>query len=175
MNKKWYIVYTQPNAERKVAEIFKKKKIESYSLSDNFYAVKDNKKAKNIQVFKGYVFVKTTEERHQEIKKINEVINMVYWMGKPVTVKTSEIKALKLFLSEYQNVTFEKIKIKDNSIKDGADVEMEAPMITIKNKRAYVELSSLGYIMIAEAETTNVRIISMENSSNFSNTGKVNY
>ncbi|MEJ7683910.1 MAG: hypothetical protein WKG06_39835 [Segetibacter sp.] len=76
-----------------------------------------------------------------------------------------EIKAIMLFLDDYTNMTIEKIEIKNNdriNTLNGKIMEQEAPLITIKNKKAYVVLPSLGYIMTAEVETPNVRLISSE-------------
>ena len=182
MDMKWYIVYTKPDSEKKVAESLTRKKIENYCPICSDKKIKDNKKVKEKPLFIGYVFVKTTESQHEEIKKISGVVNLVYWLGKPVSVKNVEIKAIMLFLNDYTNTTIEKTEIKINhriSSLDGCVVEQEAPLITIKNKRAYVVLPSLGYMMTAEAnaevETTNVRVISSEGLLNgaSSNSGKL--
>lgn len=172
MDLKWYIVYTKPGFDKKVADILTRKKIESYSpvnsISRNW---NDSKKIKETPLFKGYVFAKTTESNHLELKKINGVVNFVYWMGKPVCIKNVEIKAIKLFLNEYANVSIEKTAIKQDRTltTDISDIDQEAPMITIKNKKAYISLPSLGYTLSAEAERANVRIISSEGLLNREN------
>jgi transcription antitermination factor NusG len=164
MDKKWYVVYTKPGSEKKVSETLTRRKIENY-CPINVIAKKnrDNTAVKEAPIFKGYVFVKTTNEEHEELKKINGVVNFVYWLGTPVSVKNSEMKAMILFLNDYSNISIEKTEIKGNdkvNIIDGCIVEQEAPLITIKNKKAYVVLSSLGCIMSAEVEVPKVRIIS---------------
>ena len=163
---KWYLVYTKPGFEKKVSDILTRKKIENYcpvnSVTGNCV---NNKKVAKPSLFKGYVFIKTIETSLHEIKKINGVANIIYWMGKPVSVKNVEIKAIRLFLHEYTNVTIERTAIKPDNINDlqsGAEMEQEAPMVTIKNKKAFIGLPSLGYVMSAEIETANVRIISSE-------------
>lgn len=165
MNMKWYIVYTKPDSEKKVSDLLTRRKIENYNpLHSTVQICSDHKKVKDTPLFKGYVFVKTTEHQHQNFRKINGIVNFVHWMGKPVSVKNVEIKAIKLFLSEYSNITLEKTAIRSN-VTDAVDYsapEQEAPMITIRNKKAHVGLPSLGYIMTAEVDTPNVRIISAE-------------
>lgn len=171
MDMKWYVVYTKPGSEKKVSEILTRKKIETYIPCTR--AIKnwgDNIKMKETSLFKGYVFVKTTEQMHIELKKISGVVNLVYWMGEPVCIKNVEIKTIKLYLHEYTNVIIEKTAIKrDNITPDSADPQQEAPMITIKNKKAYVALPSLGYMLSAEVETSNVRIITSEEVLNREN------
>ena len=90
---------------------------------------------------------------------------MVYCLGKPVSVIDREIKAIRLFLRDYKNITIEKTEIKNNdriNTHDSYTIEHEGPLVTIKNKKAYVVLPFLGYMLIAEVETPNGTIISSE-------------
>ena len=167
---KWYIVYTKPGSEKKVSDILTRKKIENYCpVNSEAKKNRDARKVKEAPLFNCYVFVKTTDLQHEELKKIIGVVNLVYWLGKPVSVKNVEIKTIILFLNNYTNITVEKTEIKNNhriSMVDGQIVGQEAPLITIKNKKAYVILPSVGYIMTAEVERPNVRVISSESISN---------
>ena len=43
-----------------------------------------------------------------------------------------------------------------------AIIDHEGPLVTIKNKKAYIILPSLGYMLFVEVETPNVKIISSE-------------
>lgn len=163
MDMKWYVVYTKTGLEKKVSDILTRKKIENYVPFNNVSGKwTKNDKTKEAPLFKGYVFVKSTELQHPELKKINGVVNLVYWMGKPVCIKNVEIKAIKLFLNEYTNVNIEKTAVKPDLVSstDIADTEQDAPLITIKNMKANICLPSLGYVISAEVEMSNVRIIS---------------
>lgn len=165
MDLNWYIVYTKPGLEKKVCDILSRKKIENYCPICYTSKKNNNRKVKETALFEGYVFVKTTDLQHDELKKINGVVNLVYWLGKPVSVRNVEIRSMMLFLNDYTNITIEKTDIKSNErigIPDGTAAEQETPLITIKNKRAYVVLPSLGYTMTAEAEAPNVRVISSD-------------
>jgi hypothetical protein len=164
MDMKWYLVYTKPGSEKKVSETLTRKKIENYSPVNSISGKWGDKKFKEAPLFKGYVFVKTTEHFHHELKKVSGVINLVYWMGKPVCIKNMEVKAIRLFLSEYSDVSLEKTTIKSDINSHGfLDTEQEAPMITIKNKKASITLASIGYVLSAAAESTSVRVISAGN------------
>lgn len=171
---KWYVVYTKPGSEKKVSDILLRKKIENYiPLKKTSVDWEDNKKIKETSVFKSYVFVKTTKLQLPELKKIEEVVNLVYWLGEPVVIKNAEINAIKLFLNNYTNVHIEKTGIKsDHSVTaNTTNDHQEAPLITIKNKKAYIILSSLGCVMTGDVdiEVTNVRIISREGVLNREN------
>ncbi len=167
---KWYVAYTKQGSEQKVTEILKRKKIENYYPVNSISKKnRDNSKVKETPLFKGFVFVKTTDLQLEELKKIRGVVNMVYWLGKPVSVTNVEIKAMILFLNDYTDITIEKIEIRKNdriNTQGGCILEHEGPLITIKNKKAYVLLPSLGYILTAEVEIPNVRIISSEGRLN---------
>src|SRR3954454_19368156 len=117
MDLKWYVVYTKAGLEKKVSEVLTRKKIETYSpctsTSKNW---SDNRKVKETPLFKNFVFVRTTEPDLSELKKINGVVNLVYWMGTPVCIKNHEVKTMRLFLSEYSNVSIEKTAIKAGSL-----------------------------------------------------------
>ncbi len=171
MNMKWYIVYTKPDSEKKVSEMLTRRKIENYSPVKSVIKEWNDSKVKESLLFLGYVFVKTTEHQLSDLKKINGIVNLVHWMGNPVSVKNVEIKAIKLFLNEYTNVTIEKTAVKPPTLNTSNhyNAEQEAPMITIKNRKAYVGLPSLGYIMTADVDASNVRIISADSPSNQEN------
>ena len=166
MDTKWYVVYTKPGSEQKVSDTLKRKKSENYCPVNGIpKKYGDIRKVKETPLFKGFVFVKIADLQQEELKKINGVVNMVYWLGKPVCVTNGEIRAIILFLGGYTNITIEKTEIKKNdriNTHDNYIIEHEGPLVTIKNKKAYLVLPSLGYMLTAEVETPNVRIISSE-------------
>lgn len=164
MDIKWYVINTKAGSEKKVSEVLTRKKIEVYCPFNNIFTKQtEEKKEKIAPLFKNYVFVKVSTSQQEEVKKIAGVVSFVYWLSKPVILKEVEVKAIKLFVNEYSNISLEKINV---AIKDenGSEtrLEKEAPMIRIKNKKAYVVLESLGYMLTSEVETPNFRIISAE-------------
>ncbi len=54
-------------------------------------------------LFKGYVFIATDENHKWDIKKIDGILNYVYWLGKPAVVKESEINTIRKFLAEFED------------------------------------------------------------------------
>src|SRR6476619_2013170 len=99
---KWYAVYTRPRWEKKVAEILSRKKIENYCpLNKLLRQWSDRKKIVFEPLFTSYVFVKAAEKEHSEIRKIDGIINFVYWINKPAIIRNEEIESIKEFLKEY--------------------------------------------------------------------------
>jgi len=156
--KKWYAVHTKLRFEKRVIEILTRKKIENYfPINRVLRQSSDRKKLLNEPLFPYFVFIKITECELLSLKQIDGVINFVYWLGKPATIRDSEIEAMKQFLDEHNNIRLEKTQVNMNDAKqpDGNLLKKyENDVITLKNKSVKVELPSLGYTMVAELETT---------------------
>jgi len=166
MEKQWYVVYTKPRTEKKVSEILTRKKVENYfPLNRMAGDWNSNKKMMEVPLFACYIFVRTAVRQLSELKKVNGVVNLVYWLGKPVIVDDLEIGMIKNFLSDYINVTTKKVRLGIDTLRkfDTSIVEQDGSLMTVKNKKVHMVLPSLGYIMTAEIETSNVRIIPSSN------------
>ena len=154
MQKNWYIVYTKPRCEKKVASTFTKRKIENF-LPVNTKQIKSFRKNKIQQqpLFDSYVFANLAEEDVNKIKVIDGVVNIVYWKGKPAIIQEDEIEAMKEFVTDHQNIKLEKSRINLNDIArviDGPKYLMEGNILTVKNTTVKITLPSIGFTMIAE-------------------------
>jgi len=162
-SKNWYAVYTRPRWEKKVASILSRKNIENYCPLNRIQRQwSDRKKVVQEPLFTSYVFIQVTEAEHSLLKQIDGIISMVYWLGKPAVIRDNEIRAIKDFLSEYVNVTLEKRPININDsirVVSGPLMEMEGNVVGLKARTIKVSLPSLGYMMQAEIEKSNVKII----------------
>ena len=160
MQKNWYIVYTKPKSEKKVAALFTKKKIENFCPL-NCKQIRSSWRNKTLQepLFSSYVFAYITETETIKIKQTDGVISLVYWKGSPAIIKHDEIEAIKGFTIDYHNIKLERTIINPNDIVrivDGPDYSIEGKVLTVKNKTVKVNLPSLGYTMIAEMETEDI-------------------
>jgi transcription antitermination factor NusG len=161
--KNWYAVYTRPRAEKKVADALSKKKIENFSpINKVVRQWSDRKKIVYEPLFTSYVFVNVTEQELVTIKQTDGVINLVYWLNKPAIIRDAEIEAVKRFLTENENVKLERtpININDNvRILGGPLMEHEGQVLSTKSKTLKIYLPSMGYLMYAEIESSNVEVI----------------
>jgi transcription antitermination factor NusG len=166
IEQKWYAVYTRPRWEKKVAEILTNKKIENYCpLNKVVRQWSDRKKIVLEPLFTSYVFVRTTEKLLFEICKISGVVNLVYWLKKPAVIRNEEIDCIKNFLIDHKNVKLEKCSVNIHDtvrILNGPLMEYEGNVIAVKNATVKISLPSLGYMMIAEVEKTNVKVINSD-------------
>ena len=163
VNKKWYVVYTRPRWEKKVSDLLSRKKIEHYCPLNRVHKQwSDRKKLVAEPLFTAYVFVCIDETEQLPVRLTDGVINFVYWLGRPAEVRHDEIQAIKDFLSSYRDVTLEKTSVNLNDtvrVIGGPLVMQKGQVVSVKNKTVKVILPSLGYMMQAEIETTNVEII----------------
>lgn len=165
MKTQWYVIYFKGPNEKKLADILTRKKIVSYfPVSKVVQDWSIDNKVFEQTLFSSYLFVHATENQLLTVKKIPSVINLVYWLGKPVIISDTEIFNLKKFLDEHINVKVEKITVGKGIVK-----RISHPVIDndtsfkIINQNIDIVLPSLGYKITAE-ETSHVRIISPNRS-----------
>ncbi len=161
---KWYVLYTRSKCEKKVAATLTKKGVENYCpLNMKIRQWSDRKKVIHEPVFSSYVFVRTLDTELYRIKSAcSDIVNIVYWIGKPAVVKDEEINEIKLFLDEFQEVQLEKkvVNIHDKvKILRGPLMNYEGEVLSVSSNQIKLMLPSLGYMMIAETNKNNVNII----------------
>ncbi|MBX3256826.1 MAG: UpxY family transcription antiterminator [Chitinophagaceae bacterium] len=152
--KTWYILYTQPRAEKKVAEVLGKRNIEYYMPV--IYSKQTNEKKKHFSenLFASYVFVHVSSAQLHSFKCISGMINFVYWLGSPAVVKNEEINAIKQFLAEYPQAWLEKTTVKTEDmvrISQGASIQKQGKIVQVAGNSVKLELPSLGYALIAQS------------------------
>ena len=165
----WYVVYTKPNWEKKVADLLGRKGIEQYcplnKLQKQWH---DRKKTVWEPLFKSYVFVRTDEQSHEHIKAIPGIVNFVYWLQKPAVVKNEEIEAIRDFLLNYKTVELKKADVNVNDIVkivSGPFIHREGKIAQINNNSVKIELPSIGYTLIAQRTRKNIEVVTSH--SNF--------
>jgi transcription antitermination factor NusG len=161
--KKWYVVYTKPRWEKKIALLLKEKEIEHYCpLNKVTKQWSDRKKIVLEPLFKGYIFVCPNKIDKWDIKQIPGIINYVYWLGKPALVKESEINIIRKFLHEFNDVEVRKLKLMQNEavrIKQGLLMNFNGVIVEIKGNKAKVKIDSMGVSLTAIFEKKNLEKI----------------
>ncbi len=161
--KKWYVVYTKPRWEKKVAIALQAKGIDNYCpLNRVTRQWSDRKKIVFEPLFKGYVFVSPALPDKWDIKKTAGILNYVYWLGKPALVKESEINTIKKFLQEFHDVevTDRHAQIDETVvIKQGLLMNYKGIIVEILGNKARVKIDSMGMQLTAVFEITNLEKI----------------
>jgi transcription antitermination factor NusG len=98
---KWFVVYTRPKAERKVASSMAEMGLDSYlPLCKVMRQWSDRRKMIEIPLFPNYVFVKATDSHRGKLFTIKELVKFVLIDKKPAVIRDSEIDSIKKVLDE---------------------------------------------------------------------------
>lgn len=159
-NKKWFVVYTRPRWEKKVAGILLAKGIEHYCpLNKVMKQWSDRKKIILEPLFKGYVFVRIPESMKWDMKNIDGILNYVYWLGKPAIVKEEEIDTIRKFLQEFKDIEVVDKQLSVHSkvlIKQGVFMNFNGIIIEVIGNKAKVNIESMGIQLSAVFDKKNL-------------------
>jgi transcription antitermination factor NusG len=162
-DKNWYVVYTRPRWEKKVAENLAATGVEHYCpLQKVTRQWSDRRKVVVEPLFKGYVFVKLADDKKWEVKTIAGILNFVYWLGKPARVKEEEIITIKKFLKEFDDVRVEKKDFtlhQQVRITQGVLMNYEGMIISVQGNRAVVKIDCLDIQLSAHFDKKNLELI----------------
>lgn len=156
MQKNWYVIYTKPKCEKKVAALLSRRKIENFCPL-NCKQIRHSRKSKLLYepLFDSYVFAYMYESDIPLLRHVENVVSLVYWKGQPAIIKNEEIEAIKEFTADHQDIKLERTKVNVNGearIVDGSSYTMDGKILMIKNRSINVNLPSLGFRIIAEME-----------------------
>jgi transcription antitermination factor NusG len=162
-NLHWFAVYTRPRWEKKVAKLLDEKGIENYCpLNKVVRQWSDRKKTILEPVFKSYVFVRVPENEKWDLKKVNGILNFVYWLGKPARIRDEEITIIKKFLNEFSNVQIEEQNLQVNvkvRIKQGLLMNYQGILVELSGTRAKVRIESMGICLSAQFDRKNLETL----------------
>jgi len=151
----WYMIYTKPLCEKRVFKHLEKMKITYYCPMNRF---RKQRYQRTIEVdqplFPSRVFVQTTADNLPPLKKMKGVISIVHRMKEPAIVPSEEIKSIRNFLEQYENVLTEKM-----SLSTSFSLPTAQSLVTQEDGVNYVaklRLPSLGAVLtsIISLETT---------------------
>ena len=117
--KKWYVVKTNPRAEKLVSKRLTEIKIENYvAVKKTLKQWKDRKKWVDEVLIKSYVFVKTTERTKNDVFKVFGITRFLFFAGKLAVITENEIEVLKIFCE------IKEIKIEKKGFETGDKVQV---------------------------------------------------
>lgn len=142
----WYVVYTKPKWEKKVAEKLNQIGIECYCpLVTKIKQWSDRKKKVEVPLFNSYIFVQLPDTDRNSVFQVAGVIRYLFWLGKPAVVREEEIEIIKRNILD--------IDVSDILVlpyKIGDRIKLETGMFN--NQDAIVqEISNTHYILVLES------------------------
>ena len=161
--KNWYVLYTKPRWERRIASRLEDLGLESYCpLNRVERKWSDRRKILFEPLFRNYVFVRLGSEDFIKPLEISGVFRYVCRLKKPAPVRDSEIEAIRRFLYEYRSVKLEKINVGVNDaieILYGPFMEKTGKVTQVNDNYVKVMIRSLGYSLIATVSRSGIRKI----------------
>ncbi len=157
----WFAVYTRPRWEKKVSRTLEEKEIEYYCpLQKVTKQWSDRKKVILEPVFKSYIFVKISEEKKWDLKRIDGILNYVYWLGKPARIPEKDIDKVRMFLSEFSDVQVDQNNLNPEDkvyIEQGVLMNYEGLVLEVFGSKARVRIESMGIQLIATFDKSKLK------------------
>jgi transcription antitermination factor NusG len=154
---KWFVLYTKPNYELKVAQGINTLGINAYcptSIQIKYYS--DRKKKVQKPLLPSYVLVQLSEQDRPKVFAIPGVVRYLFWLGKPAVVREQEIKLLRTNLNGiFDEANISKLSIgKQYTIPSGPFNGQSGIINNVLKNKLRLELPSLGlYVTLARAAT----------------------
>ena len=148
--KKWFILYTKPNQEIKVADQLKGINIESFCPTVTIIKNYSDRKKKIVKpLLPSYVFVNIEEAKRNDVFLAFGIVRYMFWLGKPAIVRESEIELMKQYLNGiYQSVSLTNFtRGQLYKISQGVFSGRVGKVVESKKNKIKLELQSLGMIV----------------------------
>ena len=161
----WYVVYTKPKWEKKVAEQLNEKGIECYCpLLTKVRQWSDRKKKVEVPLFNSYVFVHLEESDRNSVFLSSGVVRYLFWLGKPAIVRDTEIEIIKSWLtgSNSASVSVVPYQVGDRiKVASGPFSNQEAIVQEVNKTQYVLVLESLGCVLKMNIKGSNNSIESI--------------
>ena len=147
----WYVVYTKPKWEKKVAEQLSKSGLECYCpliIQERQWS--DRKKKVEVPLFNSYVFVQVSESDRNLVFNSPGVVRYLFWLGKPAIVRDEEIDIIKKWLNNTSenDVSVAHYKVGDSvKVESGPFLAQNAIVQEVNNNNYILVLESLGCVL----------------------------
>jgi transcription antitermination factor NusG len=148
----WYALYTQPRAEKRVNEKLKANNMECYlPLHRSPRVWSDRIKIVDIPLFHSYIFVRCRASEILQMNKINGVVKVVFYDGKPAVIRQDEIDAIRIFIEEAAGKTL--CKGDEVEILTGSMRNKSGKIIKIKKKYLLLHIQHLMATVCVNTES----------------------
>ena len=159
----WYVLYTKPRNEKKVAE---RLSADGYNVYCPLHKVRrqwsDRMKVVEEPLFKGYLFIQVEDKRRDEVFNYPGAVRYLYWLRRPAIVRESEIYTIQKWLGQYDHSDIDISKILPGDyvrITSGPFTGEQAILLDKTNKKAVVQLKELGLQLSLSLSNSDLRVI----------------
>lgn len=144
----WYVLYTKPKWEKKVATQLEALGINCYCpliIKERQWS--DRKKKVEVPLFNSYVFVQLEEKARSQVFQSPGAVRYLFWLQQPAIVREDEISTIKKWLS---SPDLEDIEVTPIQVQVGDVIEVDkGPFV---NQKAVVkEVTKSHYVLVLES------------------------
>ncbi|WP_019037464.1 UpxY family transcription antiterminator [Psychroflexus tropicus] len=150
-SKDWFVLFTKPRSEKKLAELLIRDGIEAYCpVQIQYKQWSDRKKKVETPLLPSMILVRLEETERDRVFNRKQALRYLYWLGRPATVSTKEVEGL---ISMAEDTTFEKHgleKLKPGETLDMTKLGFEQVEGTVKfvnQRECWIILKHLGYLV----------------------------
>lgn len=147
MEKKWFVVYTRPQQELKVAGQLSAMEITNYCPKITLVKqYSDRKKKVTKPLLSSYVMVQLEENQRQKVFACNGIVRYLFFLGKPAVVPASDISLMQNHLDGvYNDFKVTTLSLGDSHrITEGPFSGFTGKVVETNNTKVKLELASLG-------------------------------
>ena len=144
----WYVLYTKPRNEKKVAQRLSKA---GYTVYCPLQKVRrqwsDRTKVVEEPLFKSYLFIQIEDYKRDEVFSFPGTVRYLFWLRRPAQVRQAEIKTIQKWLGEYNHEDIDISDIQPGDlvrITSGQFSGEEAVLLDRTHHKAVVQLKELG-------------------------------
>jgi len=151
----WYVLYTKPRNEKKVALLLEQKGVVVYCPTQETIKQWSDRKKKVVEpVFRSYLFVQLDEYKKDSVYTLTTpgAVRFLWWQGKPGVVRDEEIQQIKDFLGLYKDaiITTQIHEGEEVTIKEGVLKENKGKVLRVQGNKVTLHLKSIGLNIIAQ-------------------------
>ena len=144
----WYVLYTKPRNEKKVAQ----RLLEAgYTVYCPLQKIRrhwsDRTKVVEEPLFKSYLFIQIEDHRRDEVFSFPGTVRYLFWLRRPAQVRQVEINTIQKWLGEYNHEDMDISDIKPGDfvrITSGKFSGEEAVLLDSTQHKVVVQLKELG-------------------------------
>lgn len=156
--KQWFVLYSRPNTEKKLATYLNEIGIEAYCPTRiELRRWSDRKKKVHVPVLPSMLLVKIEERNRNDVFIRPTAIRYLYWQGKPAIVEDREVLVLRESLEKKVTLDHEVVKLKPGQEIDLATLGFEGEKGEIKyisGNNCWVIIKSLGFVLKVTLDNT---------------------
>ena len=147
MEKKWFVVYTKPQQELKVAGQLSAMGITNYCPTITLLKqYSDRKKKVTKPLLSSYIMVELEDKERDKVFVCNGIVHYLFFLGKPAVIPASDITLMQDHLNGvYSDSKVTTISVGDShTITQGPFSGVLGKVVETNNTKVKLELASLG-------------------------------